>query len=161
MTRFVGRFALLGAIFRALCILVPISAGVQAMAADADSTIVENAPATVTLDVFSGRPNPTWSLSDAATAELLDRLRGLAPAAGAPAAFDGLGYRAIHAELRQGGQAIAVIAARGGVICERGGKTTHYADSGRQFELWLVNTGAGHAPPEVLSYVAGEIAKQP
>jgi hypothetical protein len=148
-------------VLQALCVFLLTIQGVQAMAADADQTSAKISSATVTLDVYSGRPNPSWTLSDAVTGELLAKLQALAPIEREVAEFDGLGYRAVRAELRQDGAKIVVSAARGVVTCERGGRQLHYADTGRQFELWLVNTGSGHAPPDVLRYVAGEIAAKP
>ena len=47
---------------------------------------------TVELDAFSGRPNPTWTLTAAEAGEVLERLRGL-PAASASIPDLGLGYR--------------------------------------------------------------------
>lgn len=46
----------------------------------------------VTLDVFSGRPNPSWTLSPDEEADLARRLSGLPPSEAPPAAED-LGYR--------------------------------------------------------------------
>jgi hypothetical protein len=42
---------------------------------------------------------------------------------------------------------------------EQAGQRFRYADTDRQFELWLVNTGTGRVAPDVLQYVAAEIAK--
>jgi len=47
----------------------------------------------VELDVFSGRPNPRWQLSDAEAARLVELIATLDPAAAAPPAPPGLGYR--------------------------------------------------------------------
>lgn len=46
----------------------------------------------VELDVFSGRPNPTWSLSAEQIRELLEAFRDLPPA-DQPSPENGLGYR--------------------------------------------------------------------
>src|SRR3954454_19332066 len=46
----------------------------------------------VTLDVFSGRPNPSWTLSVNEEAELARRLQTLPPSFQSPAGSD-LGYR--------------------------------------------------------------------
>jgi hypothetical protein len=46
----------------------------------------------VEFDVFSGRPNPTWSLSEEQIIELQGALRDLPPADKPPGEF-GLGYR--------------------------------------------------------------------
>lgn len=59
---------------------------------------------TVELDVFSGRPNPTWQLTENEAVRLVDLLSGLPPADGS---WDegGLGYRGFivrNAEKRKG-----------------------------------------------------------
>lgn len=46
----------------------------------------------VEFDVFSGRPNPTWSLSEKQIMELKEALRDLPPSEKPPGEF-GLGYR--------------------------------------------------------------------
>ena len=55
---------------------------------------------TVTADVFSGRPNPRWTLNDSQIAELAEKLRRALAAA--PLARqdlpDGLGYRGLVIE---------------------------------------------------------------
>src|SRR5262245_49044670 len=54
--------------------------------------------AEVELDVFSGRPNPVWTLSNADTAELERRLSALTKTS-ATTLFDGLGYRGLIVRL--------------------------------------------------------------
>lgn len=49
----------------------------------------------VELDVFSGRPNPVWSLTATEAAELLAMTLSLQVVAAPPPPFDGLGYRGI------------------------------------------------------------------
>jgi hypothetical protein len=44
------------------------------------------------------------------------------------------------------------------VTIERGGSWSFRADSGRHFERWLVNTGSGHIPPDLLQYVNNQMA---
>ena len=43
----------------------------------------------VELDVYSGRPNPRWELTDQQAAELLTRLEAAQPVPGDSASFDG------------------------------------------------------------------------
>jgi hypothetical protein len=143
----------------ALAVLFIVS-GINVMATPSQKPAIKASNAVVTLDVYSGRPNPTWSLSGAVAAELLRRLQSLEASEVGPPEFDGLGYRAVRAELRaQAKTAAVVIASRGVVTVEQAGERFCFADTGRQFELWLVNTGTGEIPPEVLQYVTGEIAK--
>ena len=131
------------------------------MAVANDKRVIEASSAVVTLDVFSGRPNPTWSLSEPVTAELLRRLQALDASKVDGPEFDGLGYRAVRAEFQGQAEGIVVTASRGIVTLEQAGQRFRYADVGRQFELWLVNTGAGHVTPDVLLYVTGEIGSKP
>jgi hypothetical protein len=49
----------------------------------------------VELDIFSGRPNPEWTLTDAEATELKTMTASLPVAAASPPLFDGLGYRGI------------------------------------------------------------------
>ena len=137
--------------------LLCLSLGMPAMSAP--KAAATPAGAVVTLDVYSGRPNPSWPLSEALTAELRRRLDGMPASKPAGSEFDGLGYRAVSAELPASAGAAVVTAARGVVTYEGGGERRAYADPGRQFELWLVRTGADHLPPDLLQYVEREVAK--
>jgi len=134
--------------------------GMHAMAAPADEPITAASNVVVTLDVFSGRPNPTWTLADGLPVEFLRRLQSLDVSKAVPRDSKDLGYRAVSAEfLDQTKGAVTVKASQGVVTLDRGGQQSHYVDAGRQFELWLVNTGAAHLTPDILRYVTGEIAK--
>lgn len=136
--------------------------GLHAMADSRDQPVITASNVVVTLDVFSGRPNPTWSLSEGTTAEFLRRLHALDVSKDAGREFDDLGYRAVSAEFQdQTKGAVVVKAAKGIVTLDRAGQRSHYLDAGRQFELWLVNTGAAHITPDLLRQVTGQIAAKP
>lgn len=130
------------------------------MAAAAEKPVLNVSSAAVTLDVYSGRPNPTWPLSASMTAELVRRLGALTTSSADVADFDGLGYRAVQAELIGGPKGTVVTASRGVVTLDQAGERFRYTDPGRQFELWLVNTGADHLPSDLLQYVTKEIASK-
>jgi hypothetical protein len=137
-----------------------IVSGINVMAVPSRKPAIKASNAIVTLDLYSGRSNPTWSLSGAVVTELLRRLQSLEASEVGPSRFDGLGYRVVRAELRGEAKTEALVSAsRGVVTVEQAGERFRFADTGRQFELWLVNTGTGEIPPEVLQYVTGEIAK--
>ncbi len=130
------------------------------MAAPNDKPVTTASNVIVTLDVFSGRPNPTWSLAEGMTVEFLRRLHALDGSKSAPREFEDLGYRAVSAEFADETKGTVVVkVSRGIVTLDRAGQRVHYLDSGRQFESWLVNTGAAHLTPDILRYVTGEIAK--
>ena len=131
------------------------------MAAPNDMPITTASKVVVTLDVYSGRPNPTWSLAEGMTVEFLRRLHALDGSKAAPREFENLGYRAVSVELQDETKGTVVVkASRGIVTLDRAGQRFHYVDAGRQFELWLVNTGATHLTPDILRYVTSEIAKR-
>jgi len=131
------------------------------MAAPSDKPVLKVSTAVVTLDVYSGRPNPTWRLSEPTTAELLRRLQTLDASKVQVPKNEDLGYRAVSAELQEQTKDVVVVtASRGIVTLDKSGEQFRYADPGRQFELWLVNTGADHLTPDILRYVVGEIASK-
>jgi hypothetical protein len=92
----------------------------------------------VELDVYSGMPNPTWTLSAADAALLAEKLDALPPAAprelGNP-----LGYRGLVVDT--GAEVVRVH--RGTAQVSRAGSIVVRADPGRSFERWLISTGVG------------------
>src|SRR5690349_428791 len=105
----------------------------------------------VTLDVYSGRPNPQWTLAPAESTEFQRRLAALHPLAGdaaEPAAP--LGYRGLEV---QGGPA-PVRVFRGRVTV--GGQD--FADPRRELERWLIDSGRGSVDPALISYIDSETA---
>jgi hypothetical protein len=132
------------------------------MASSLDTDSIHATAAEVTLDLYSGKPNPTWRLSEEDTRALIARLAALTRARAEAPEFDGLGYRAVRADLRDGGEiAGRVSISRGIVTLEQDGKRAQFEDSDRSFELWLVKTGGGHLSPDVLAYVTKEITRSP
>lgn len=73
---------------------------------------------TVELDVYSGRPNPVWTLSPADSRELAERLDGLSELSGAELPEPTLGYRGfwIRNPGGDGGVPERVYVSRGGLI---------------------------------------------
>jgi hypothetical protein len=118
--------------------------------------------AVVTLDVFSGQPNPHWTLGQEELATLLGRLDKLAPWQGRPPGVPGLGYRGIETVLRGGASGeVTLTVARGVVRRASAVGADTLADPGRGLERWLFATGAAHLPPPVMAYVSREIDAQP
>jgi hypothetical protein len=94
----------------------------------------------VELDIFSGVPNPTWTLTPVEAEELLRRLAALPPAP--PGALSGhLGYRGVILTLTEGVETQLVRVQRGlGVISSRG-TDSYRRDADRALERWLLDTG--------------------
>ena len=109
------------------------------------------ATADVELDIFSGRPNPTWTLSDTQTASLLELVAGL-PQSEAGAAPDHLGYRGIIVRLHD--------AAAARLLCTTAsswstGLPTRIPNAGSK--RWLLETGRGLVDQGTYDFVEGEL----
>lgn len=70
----------------------------------------------VELDIFSGRPNPRWSLAEPQNELLLSLIASLQPATALPPQIPGLGYRGFLIE--HGGQKIRAFC--GFIKCREG-----------------------------------------
>ena len=108
--------------------------------------------AEVELDVFSGAPNPTWTLTDRETEALIERLARLPPAK-ASTLMGNLGYRGfiVYVTPELDPQLIRVQA---GIVEISGGASSSYRrDRGRSLERWLLNTGRPFVKKELLQAV--------
>jgi hypothetical protein len=94
----------------------------------------------VEADLYSGRPNPTWTLSADEAGRLEGLLGRLAPAAGGGYP-DRLGYRGLRLTLARPGAAVATAEIADGRLHygDRAG-TRVLADPGREVERWLIAT---------------------
>jgi hypothetical protein len=112
----------------------------------------------VVLDVFSGRPNPTWTLDSEEVAEFLQRLNGLqfglpSEAVKPPA----LGYRGFLAQAANGQTELSEpIRVYGGTVWQ-GEKILK--DSDRALEKWLLQTGASSIERKVLGKIKESFAR--
>jgi hypothetical protein len=105
----------------------------------------------VELDVFSGRPNPHWTLNQRDSQELLRRLQRLSPTnAGEPSG--NLGYRGVILSNPEG--AIAgfewIVCSNGLVVGYKGDSSQKFIDANRNLERWLVQTGETTLGPDIL-----------
>lgn len=92
--------------------------------------------AIVTLNIFSGRPNPRWFLEDDAVSELRDRIyRKPTLISAAPNPGD-LGYSGLEIRFDNGADPIFIL---GGVVQTPGG-SPNLVDDGREIEKFIVNT---------------------
>ncbi|HVM81025.1 MAG TPA: hypothetical protein VMU06_18535 [Stellaceae bacterium] len=108
----------------------------------------------VTLEAFSGRPNPHWQLGAAEIAEFERRLAALpALAAGGTTPLEPLGYRGFSI----GGRAAPVHVFHGVVMIG----PQAFSDPGRGLERWLLDSGRGSIDPTLAGHVALEIGSSP
>ncbi len=99
---------------------------------------------TVELDVFSGRPNPTWTLSPEETAALAALLKDL-PRSDTPAGEGGLGYRGfiISNPGRAAGLPARIRVGGGVVTMEENGRLQFYRET-HGIERWLLQQASEH-----------------
>ena len=101
-----------------------------------------NAMAAVEIDIFSGRPNPSWTVPDTDVNRWLATL----PTVPRPEpTAEALGYRGLI--VQRGDDHIRVF--NGAAIAPR----FALADPARRFEAWLLSTGEKFADPKLLEWV--------
>lgn len=113
----------------------------------------------VEVDLYSGRGNPRFRLSPAAGTELLRRIAGLDPVAGAAALRDVLGYRGLRITPGAAGAPIVEIAISGGVVLarEHSGRELWLRDPGREVERWLVAQAGLSLEPGVVELLLRDL----
>ncbi|HYQ90650.1 MAG TPA: hypothetical protein VES89_00895 [Candidatus Competibacteraceae bacterium] len=113
--------------------------------------------AIVEVDIFSGRPNPVWTLSDVEAATLVEKLSALPPAP-AKILSNPLGYRGLIVQMIQGSQDYTIQIQQGGVRVMHAGASSYFEDRDRSLELWLVSTGKPWVSDEVFKLIEAELA---
>jgi hypothetical protein len=114
----------------------------------------------VELDIFSGRPNPSWELSPSEEAELARLLWGLKERTN-PVAEDtlGLGYRGLVAtDPTQEGLPLRLRAyprAVGVILVQPDGSHTYYFTDTVGVERWLVQSARDHGYSDLIAVVLG------
>jgi hypothetical protein len=111
----------------------------------------------VEIDIFSGMPNPTWTLSEADAAVFLSKLSGLQETAARPRSTK-LGYRGLVVRISQ--QADREVYIQNGVI-ELSDQTslTFFLDRERSLERWSIETGKKFLSHEVLEAIEKDLRK--
>lgn len=118
----------------------------------------------VELDIFSGRPNPSWELSAAETEDFRKRLRALPrDQSGRSASGDNkLGYRGLIVTVSGGdAEPFERIVVSGGVALESGaGGAQTFLDQERALEQWLLDTGKSRLDADIYNEAANKIRPQ-
>jgi hypothetical protein len=105
------------------------------------ATMLPGTSVSVSLGLYSGRPDPSWTLTESQAIEL-DRLLGALPAATGIPPEGGLGYHGFAIAVTRPGQADEyLIAFRGAVASPGTGLRVHRVDAGRAVERFLLETG--------------------
>ncbi len=109
----------------------------------------------VELNIFSGRPNPSWELSEEEASELAKRLAGLTPT-NQPHRVGGLGYRgfSISNPTASAGVPMHMNVFDGVIASLEGGNTRHYKDT-NNVEHWLLEQARKQGHGEILDQTLG------
>jgi hypothetical protein len=112
------------------------------------------------LDIFSGRENPFWNLSQNESETFMEKFASLSETKENASFGGGLGYRGI---IITGGsikdKSFEEIRVYGGVVNAKAeGHVLNLSDPGRVLELWLIETGEKHIDEDIYKWVRQEIA---
>jgi hypothetical protein len=106
----------------------------------------------VELDIFSGRPNPTWVLTNAEADSFTKQLAALSPTSAAELSGN-LGYRGFIIKYAQGAETQTIRLQHGIVIISKGVTNVYVYDQDRVLERWLLTTGRPHLKIDIFQIV--------
>jgi hypothetical protein len=114
--------------------------------------------AKVTLQVFSGRENPSWSLSEKQIDELLALLNDLPKAE--PSDFqEGLGYHGFQVALTENAteKPHKIVAYKGQILYKTVEADAYFTDPKRRLEMFLLKSGESYLEDSLSKSIKDEI----
>lgn len=109
----------------------------------------------VELDIFSGRSNPSWTLSGDDAGQLLELLRS-APIVGRRSIENNLGYRGFIVKA----SGIGIVRVQNGIVEVTGeNEVTYRGDPDRVIERWLLESGRGQLGESVYDVVDEQLPR--
>lgn len=113
---------------------------------------------TITLDIYSGLPNPSWELTAEQVSELVDRLRSSTQRtlSKLPSVDGRLGYRGFRVEAVQEKGLESMTFIHGG-LADVSRLYPSLVLDGPNVEQWLLETSGGTITDELADYVRGQI----
>ena len=120
-----------------------------------DARISEDTYVKVTLDIFSGRPNPTWTLPSTVARGVRSKLTDL-PITKAHDFPETLGYRGFWVEMKTGSGRASVLRVYGGFIKDR---ESYFLDKDRSIERELLESSKTLVDSDLYATVLEEIEK--
>jgi hypothetical protein len=131
--------------WKILLLMICFGGGVNLAMSDAHSLTINDLRdyhVVVEADIFSGRPNPSWELSDTLIEALLKTVKQL-PETEAQSMFDGLGYRGFRVSFsNEDTQQMMTWSVQGDVVLiDLGGKVTYRQDVEQLIEKGLLDSG--------------------
>ncbi|WP_372784564.1 hypothetical protein [Phenylobacterium sp.] len=117
---------------------------------------------TITAEMFSGRPNPTWLLTEAEEAQLNERLAGLRTVTQqrSSGAFGGLGYRGMAISRAPNHPHGPLDLRIHEAIVEQGPNSPNLVDDA-EIEQWLAGLGRSHIPEAAQAHFAAALRREP
>jgi hypothetical protein len=116
---------------------------------------------TVSLGIYSGRPDPSWVLTEAQAMQVSRAIAGLPVTTGTPAA-GGLGYHGFTLLLDRPGQTAKTLVAYRGTVAPPGVDRRPYrVDSDRTVERLLLEAGRPMLTPVEVAAVEADLAAGP
>jgi len=113
----------------------------------------------VELDIFSGRPNPQWTLASEENEEFFRQFQALPESTAGKLEIPGLGYRGFRVtaveDMVEGCSEILVF--RENVVATCDGKSRHFTDRDQILEQWLVQTSKGHVEDDIYQLIVSEV----
>jgi hypothetical protein len=111
----------------------------------------------VDIEIFSGRPNPSWTLTAKESADFLALLRKLPKSKAGPIP-DGLGYRGLKVSgLHDTVPGASTITVYNGVAVIRNTIEESHEDKGRALERWLLQTGKTRIDKNIFEQVKRDV----
>ena len=116
---------------------------------------------TVELDIYSGLPNPTWTIAPALASDLEGRIASLNSSREISECPQNLGYRGFIVQSldAQSNSIQTLHACRGVIKVTDAIGSRYYVDPQRQIELWLLASSALAQPP-ISEELAAQIVKE-
>ena len=116
----------------------------------------------VVVDVFSGRTNPSWSLSDEETATLATMLEGLEEAEVAYSPAEQLGFRqfvvTLASPMADASEMVYVYNTT--VEVDHGDEVKYYTDTDGQVSRWLLESSKTHLDDDLYAAVEEAVTQQ-
>ena len=111
---------------------------------------------TVELDIFSGLPNPTWTLEPVMASDLITRIARLNSTSEMVECPQNLGYRGFIVRFLDAGSSVVrtVRTCDGKIAVIDATGSKYYLDPQKEIELWLLATSDAAQPPLSADFIA-------
>lgn len=110
----------------------------------------------VELDIFSGMPNPTWTLTDTEADSFTKQLAAASPTAAAEL-HGNLGYRGFIVQMTRGADTQAIRVQNGTIHISQAAASVYARDEDRKLEQWLLDTARPYIKDELFQMAKREL----